>query len=104
VAYTVRRRAHEIGIRMALGARRVDVVQQVLRSGLTLGAVGALAGLGLALLVTRLMAAVLFGVSPTDPTALGGALAIVLGVALLASFLPAWRAVRGNPIATLHHH
>jgi predicted permease len=104
VAYTVRRRAHEIGIRMALGARRVDVVRQVLRSGLTLGAVGALAGLGLALLVTRLMAAVLFGVSPTDPAALGGALAVVLGVALLASFLPAWRAVRGNPIATLHHH
>ncbi|MBI4266514.1 MAG: FtsX-like permease family protein [Acidobacteria bacterium] len=104
VSYTVRQRTHEIGIRVALGAQRGDVVWRVLRAGLRLGALGALLGVAVALAVTRLMAALLFGVSATDPIAFGGACVLVLGITVGASLLPAWRAARIHPVSTLHHH
>lgn len=104
VSYAVKQRRHEIGIRMALGAQRGHIVRHFVRGGLRLGTIGAVAGLIVALGITRLMAAVLYGVSPTDPVALGGAMGLVLSVTLLASFVPAWRAARANPVAALHHH
>lgn len=103
-SYTVRQRTHEIGIRVALGAQRSDVVWRFLRAGLWLGTIGAVAGMAVALVLTRLMAALLFGVSPTDPVAFGGAFAIVLGITATASLIPAWRAARVHPVSTLHHH
>ena len=104
VAYTVTDRTHEIGVRMALGAGRGAITRRFLGTGVRLAAVGAAGGTLLAFGVTRLMGALLFGVSPTDPLTFGVALALVLGIALLASFLPAWRAARMDPVATLHHH
>jgi predicted permease len=104
VSYTVKQRTHEIGIRMALGAKRFDIANQFLSRGFRLGVMGATIGLAAALAVTRLMVAVLYGVSPTDPFALGGAAALVLGLSLAASFVPAWRAAGLNPVTTLHHH
>jgi predicted permease len=103
-SYTVRQRAHEIGIRVALGAQRADVMWQFVRASLSLGAIGALVGTVVALAVTRLMRALLFGVSPTDPLAFGGAFALVIGITAAASLIPAWRAARVHPISTLHHH
>lgn len=103
-SYTVKQRTSEIGIRLALGAQRADIARQFLRSGLRLGTIGALIGFLLALGVTRLMVVVLYGVTPTDPFALGGAVGLVLGTTLVASFVPAWRAARTNPVTALHHH
>jgi predicted permease len=103
-SYTVRQRTHEIGIYMALGARQRDLVWRFLRAGLWLGAVGASIGTLVALALTRLMASLLFGVSPTDPLAFGVALGLVLGTAALASFIPAWRAARVPPASILQHH
>jgi predicted permease len=104
VAYAARQREHEIGIRVALGARRADLVRELLRTGVRMGAIGASAGLVLALGVSHAMTVLLYGVSPTDPVAYGAALAIVLGVTLLASFVPAWRAARTDPIRVLRRH
>lgn len=103
VSYTVRQSTHEIGIRMALGAQRTDVVGRFMRRGLRLGLIGAGVGVAASLAATRLMTALLYGVRPTDPLAFAGALVLVLGIALFASFVPAWRAARTHPIAALRH-
>jgi predicted lysophospholipase L1 biosynthesis ABC-type transport system permease subunit len=104
VAYTVRQRRHEIGLCMALGASRRDVIWRFLPAGIWLGSIGALIGVATALAGTRMMAAMLFGVSATDPVAFGSAFVLVLGVSALASFLPAWRASRISPMSSLQHH
>jgi putative ABC transport system permease protein len=101
VAYTVSRRTHEIGIRMALGAERSDVVRMVLR--MTLGLVGAGIALGLAgaFALARLLEAQLFGVAAQDPGTFAS-VAILLGcVGLLAGFVPALRATRVAPMTAL---
>jgi len=103
VSYAVRQSAHEIGIRIAIGANRGDVLRGFLGRGLRLGALGVLCGLALSAGATRLLASLLYGVSPTDVPSFTGASALVMMIVLLASFIPAWRASRVDPIAALRH-
>jgi predicted permease len=104
VSYTVTQRAHEIGIRMAIGATRRDVLSEMIRSGVRLAVIGAGVGFCLAFVATRLMVALLYGVVPTDPIAFSGAMLLVITVTLAASFVPAWRATQIQPVATLRQH
>jgi predicted permease len=97
VAYIVSLRAREIALRLALGAEPVHVRRMVSQQSLGVAAVGVLAGLAGAIGVTRLLSALLFGVSPTDPVSLIGASALLLAVALAASWLPARRAAAMDP-------
>jgi ABC-type antimicrobial peptide transport system permease subunit len=103
VSYTVKQSTHEIGIRMALGASGVSVVRTFLGRGVRLGAIGVAVGIVAALIVTRLLSSVLFGVSATDAVSFGRALGVVLGGVILATAIPAWRAARTNPLSALRH-
>jgi ABC-type antimicrobial peptide transport system permease subunit len=97
LSYLVTERRREVGIRIALGARRADVFALVMRQGLQLATIGIVLGVAGALAVNRAIAAVLFGVHPTDPGTLGVVVASITLVAALACGLPAWRAARLNP-------
>ena len=101
VAYAVSRRTRELGIRLALGARPADTLWLVLRQGLLLGGVGVGLGLPLAVAAGFALSGVLFGIGPADPVALASASLLVIGVALLASYLPARRALRVDPVEAL---
>lgn len=101
LAYAVNRRVHEIGVRLALGARPLDVVRLVVRRGLQLGIVGTGLGLLLSLAVGRALEGVLYGVAPYDALALAATAAVLLAVVLAASLLPARRAATVDPIAAL---
>jgi ABC-type antimicrobial peptide transport system permease subunit len=101
MAFTVRRRTREIGVRLALGAAVHDVRRLVLRQGLTLVLSGALAGAEASMAVSRALAHQLYGVPPLDLLSLGAALAILSGAALMAAWLPARRATRIDPIIAL---
>jgi hypothetical protein len=101
LAYTVSQSAHEIGIRVAVGARPGSIARRFVAAGLRLGATGVAAGVGLALVGTRLMAPLLFGVGPTDSWSFLLAGAMVLSIALLASLIPAWRGARVDPVVAL---
>ncbi len=103
MAYGVERRTNEIGIRMALGARARVVLAMVLREAFWLALLGIAVGLAGALAVTRLLASLLFGLKPTDPLTLGGAALLLLTIALLAGFKPAFRASRVDPMQALRH-
>ena len=101
VSYIAAERTYEVGIRMALGAQSGDVRALFLRHGLALTLAGLVLGIGAAMLVTPIMSALLYGVAPTDPVTYAG-VAIVLGaVTLLATYLPARRASRVEPIIAL---
>ncbi|MBZ5618440.1 MAG: ABC transporter permease [Acidobacteriia bacterium] len=103
LAYTVSQRSREVGIRMALGASRGDVLSLILRQGARLAGTGLAIGLAIALGVTRLMRSLLLDVSPTDvPTILGVSLLLAM-VALLASFVPAHSASKIDPIRSIRH-
>ncbi len=101
VSYSVRQRTGEIGIRVALGADRGRVVGMVIRQGMAPVAVGLAGGLAGALALTRLMGGLLYGVSPTDPLTLAIVAAVLSAVALLATYLPARRAARADPVIAL---
>ena len=101
ISYVAARRTHEIGIRVALGARGVDVCKLFLRHGLALTAVGIVLGIGLAVVVTRVMSGYLFGVGPTDPLTYAAVSALLAGISLLAIYLPARRAARVDPNVAL---
>jgi len=103
VAYIAKLRTHEIGIRVALGAGRKDILGLVLRQGLKLVVIGALIGLGVAFATTRFMSSLLDGVSPADPTALLGGALLAGVVALVACFIPARRATMVHPMMALRH-
>jgi len=103
VSYSVSRRTHEIGIRLAIGAEPIDVLILILKQGTKLAFMGIAAGIGAALLLTRLMSHLLFGVSATDPLTFA-AVAILLGlITLLASYIPARRATRVDPAIALRY-
>lgn len=101
MAYAVSQRTQEFGVRMALGARSFDVLWQVLRRGLLLALAGAMAGMLLSLTITRLLRGFLYGVSPFDAAIFATVPLVLIGVALLACYLPALRATRVNPIEAL---
>ena len=101
VAFSVARRTQEIGIRMALGAARADVLRLVVGEGARLAAIGLAAGVVASLVVTRLVASLLFGVSATDPATFAGVAALLAAAALVASYLPARRAMRLDPSIAL---
>jgi predicted permease len=101
VAYDVRRRANEIGVRLALGARRADISRLIVVQGLRMTLAGLVIGLAIAAALTRLVTSLLFGVRPTDPPTLA-AVALLVGLcALLACYLPARRAARVEPMTAL---
>ncbi|HKS42811.1 MAG TPA: FtsX-like permease family protein, partial [Blastocatellia bacterium] len=103
MAYSVNRRTREIGIRMALGAGRTDVLKLVMSEGAVLVVAGLALGLGVTLAVTRLMASLLYGVSVTDPATFIAISLILLGVALGACFVPAHRATKVDPMVALRY-
>jgi predicted permease len=103
MAYSVTQRIHEIGIRMALGAQRKNVLQQVLGQGLSLVALGEVIGLVTVLFVMRIAAGILYGVSPRDPWTLAIVICTLSVVALVACYIPAWRATRVDPMVALRY-
>ena len=103
MAYTVARRTVEIGIRMALGAQRRMVIWMVLRDVLIIAAVGLALGVPAALGTSKFVQSFLYGVKPHDPSALVAAATILLGAALLAGYLPAWKASRIDPMTAVRH-
>ena len=101
IGYTVARRTHEVGIRLALGATPTEVLTLVLRQGITIALIGIIIGVLASLALARWLSTLLYDVSPLDPLILGGAAVLLLCVALVACFLPARRAMRVDPMAAL---
>ena len=103
ISYLVAQREHEIGIRVALGAQRTDVLRLVLRHGAVLTLIGVVVGLAASLWLTRLLGTLLYGVTPTDPVAFAAVVALLLTIALVASYVPARRAMRVDPMHVLRN-
>jgi ABC-type antimicrobial peptide transport system permease subunit len=101
MAYSVAQRTAEIGIRMTLGAKPRDMMLLVLRQGLVLALIGLAAGSLAAWALARTLAAVLVSVSPADPLVYAGAAVVIMAIALLSAAIPAWRALRVDPMAAL---
>jgi putative ABC transport system permease protein len=103
VAFSVARRTQEIGIRMSLGAQRGNVLRLVLGQGARMAALGVVIGIGVSLAITRLMSSLLFGISAADPLTFVGVAVLLYVVALLASYIPARRATRVDPLVALRY-
>jgi predicted permease len=103
ISYLVGQRTHEIGVRMALGAQRNDVLQMVIGYGAKMALIGVAIGIGAALGLTRLMANQLFGVSAHDPLTFAGVAMLLILVAVAACYIPARRAMRVDPVVALRH-
>jgi ABC-type antimicrobial peptide transport system permease subunit len=103
VAFATRQRTHEIGIRMALGAKKIDVLIMIIKQGLKLAIVGVVIGIAAALALTRFLSSLLYGVDPNDPLTFVTVSLVLLGVALLACYIPARRAARVDPMLALRY-
>jgi len=103
ISYIAGQRTHEIGIRIALGAQRSDVLKMVLGQGTRLAVVGVASGLAAAAGLTRLMTTILYGVSATDPLTFAGVAILLTAVAILACYIPARRAMRTDPMVALRY-
>jgi predicted permease len=101
LSYMVVQRTLEIGLRMALGAQRTDVLRMIVRRGLTLALIGLVAGLAISAMMTRLLSGMLYGIRPSDPVTFATVTALLLLVSLAASTVPAYRAARLDPMETL---
>lgn len=101
ISYAVSQRTREIGIRMALGAQRESLTNMFVRQGLLLAGIGAVFGIGAAFATMRLMASILFKVSPMDPWTYALSTLATIGIAWLASYLPSRRATQVNPVNAL---
>jgi len=103
MSYNVARRTGELGIRMALGAQRRDVLRLVMNESMVLVAAGIAIGVADAIAATRTVSSLLFGVAPTDPGTMAGAIVVIVLVSALAGYLPARRASRIDPIVALRY-
>jgi len=103
MSYAVSRRTHEIGIRIALGARRSDVQKLVIGQGMAAALLGAGAGLAAAIFLTRLMRNLLYGVGPNDPATFAEVPLLLTAVALVSCWIPARRAMRIDPLEAIRH-
>jgi len=101
ISYSVSQRAHEIGVRMALGARRGEVVGMVVRQVVVLAGAGIVLGTAGALGLGRVLRKLLFRVTPSDPATIVAMVGVLAAVALVAAALPAWRASRLDPVSAL---
>jgi putative ABC transport system permease protein len=103
IAYTVAERTHELGVRMALGAQKGDVLALVIKTGLKLAVIGVAIGLAIALALTRLMTTMLFGITPNDNVTFAAVSAFLILVAVLACYVPARRATKVDPLVALRY-
>jgi len=103
LAFVTRQRTHEIGIRMALGAQKTDILKMVIGQGLKLAVIGVVIGIAAALAVTRFLSSLLYGVEPNDPLIFVAVSLVLIAVALLACYIPARRAMRVDPMVALRH-
>jgi putative ABC transport system permease protein len=103
VSYSVTQRTHEIGIRIALGARAANVLSLIVRNGLTLVLTGIAIGIAGALMLTRFLTSLLFGVTPTDGVTFVAVSLVFFVVAMLAALIPALRAMRVDPLVALRY-
>jgi len=103
ISYAVSQRTQEIGVRVALGAQHGDVLRLVVRDGAVLGGVGIAIGLVGALAVTRFLRTMLFGISPFDPMSFVAVSSMLAGIALVASYVPARRAAKVDPVEALRY-
>jgi putative ABC transport system permease protein len=103
ISYSATRRTHEIGVRMSLGASRRDVLLLIVRQGMRLALIGSVTGIVGALLLSRLMTKLLYGVQPTDPATFVAVATGLAFVAIAACYIPAHRAMRINPMTALRY-
>jgi len=103
MSYSVSQRTHEIGIRMALGAQRTDVVKMVVSHGMALAGMGVVLGVAVSLMLTRLISRLLFGISATDPGTFFALAVLLMSLALLANYIPARRATKVAPMVALRY-
>jgi putative ABC transport system permease protein len=101
MSYAIEQQTQELGIRMALGAGQEQVLKLIIRQGMTPAGIGVVAGIAVALGLTRVLATLLYGVKATDPTTFLVVAAVLTGVALLATYIPARRAMRVDPAVAL---